>query len=129
MYIHQLTHVPSFGIVYLFCLNIHWHCSHAMNTCMECTQFNLVLSKHVYLIRFINLGYIRKKSMNHFSIIHFSICPHCCIMKWCHPYLLRNNLVNKMTVHVLAYSHELMEGVPHASLMNNLIIIGVMVFT
>ena len=29
-----VNHVPSFGIVHLFCLNIIWNCSPAMNTCM-----------------------------------------------------------------------------------------------
>ena len=30
----KVNHVPSFGIVHVFCLNIIWNRSHAMNTCM-----------------------------------------------------------------------------------------------
>ena len=69
-------------------LKLHWHCSpsHGINTCMEYTQFNLILAKHAYLICFINDGSSRKKSIN-----HFSISPPSCIMKWCLLTLSSNN--------------------------------------
>ena len=67
------------------CLILHWHCSlsHGINTCMEYTQFNLIRSKHAYLILFINLGSSLKKNIN-----HFSISTHSCIVKRCHSPLL-----------------------------------------
>ena len=47
-----VNHVPtcSFGIVHLFCLNIIWNCSHAMNTCMVlATAMNSWKMYHIHV--------------------------------------------------------------------------------
>ena len=82
------TNINPHSVLSFSSLKLHWHCSpsHGINTCMEYTQFNLILAKHAYLILFINLGSSVKKSIN-----HYCISTHCCIMKWCLPHLLSNN--------------------------------------